>query len=199
MANTKQHSFGEEKTCNMYEVAAWTLHVCKLHWNLRGEDLARALQAAVWCIGPWGDSRHNFRDVWTLSEHLLLSQLSCLGIEFQTTIERQAVAAGSPCVSKRIPNCKPFTQFTCRRFNIGGKPLLSIFLAGYLDKLSSRLSSKQSRNKQESYCAASRCQRERDIYIDTHTCSEKSQEMEIYHEFVQKSYGNNIGQHLKPK
>ena len=47
MANTKQHSFGEEKTCNMYEVAAWTLHVCKLHWNLRGEDLARALQAAV--------------------------------------------------------------------------------------------------------------------------------------------------------
>ena len=42
-------------------------------------------------------------------------------------------------------------------------------------------------------------ERESDIYIYTHTCSEKSHQMEIYHEFVQKSYGNNIGQHLKPK
>jgi hypothetical protein len=143
------------------------LHVCKLlHWNLRGEDLARALQAAVWCIGPWGDSRHNFRDVWTLSEHLL-SQLSCLGIEFQTTIERQAVA-GSPCFSKRIPNCKQFTSPVEGLILVGSLFSRYFWLDIWTNFLRVFLANNRETNKRAIVLQADAREREREWYIYIH-------------------------------
>lgn len=99
MANTKQHSFGAEKTCNMYEVAAWTLHVCKLlHCFFRVVRIWQG-HSKLLCDALGREAIHAtilemFEPCLNISCILLLSQLSCLGIEFQTTIERQAVAVG---------------------------------------------------------------------------------------------------------